>query len=1021
MAANYFAQTSGSGQSGKYTNAPGEGDCTSCHSGSSLQTSGNNWNNMLLDNGFGTTQYIPDSTYSMTLTYKESGKSKFGFAITALDSATGKPIAGAFTITNSSTTQKSTYTVSGSTRTSVYHKTAGTAGNGAISWTFSWKAPSTNVGTIIFYAVVNSTNSNNQSSGDVIYAKEFNFRPSDSLPTASISATPNPVCEGDTLRAAGSGTMNPTAWKWTFANSQNVSPSTSTNQDEKFVFAIGGTYKLYLQTTNNKGKSLLDSAIIAVNPQPNISIAASGNTAFCQGDSVVLTANYPSGATLLWNTGDTTDQITVKQAGDYTCKATNATGCSKTSSKITVSVVSKPNLTLSVSPQSSLCSMDTFNLTVSPSGLSNYYIIINGTSTSNGSTNTYSLPYSGTSNYSISALADSVGCMSDTSNSLSLTYSSKLAAPNVVCDTNTSSSITFKWQGVTNATGYQVSEDSGATWITPSSGNTGLTHTVNGLANNIALKLFVRATDNGPCNIGDEGSVSCSTGSCTPIKYSTNNYKTSICAGDSAVLAISFTNSGNYSISLDGATATSQTGYVFKPTQNTSYTFDLIDSSKLSCPATTFKVDIVILPALSNISIQSNNANNTWCPGEAAKFTSASVSGYTYEFFVNGSSVQKGSQNDYTSTTLQNGDKVKVTATNTGGCQGTSSEITVTIQSSLSNITIQANNANNAWCPGEAAKFTSPAVSGYTYEFFVNGTSVQKGTQNDYTSSTLQNGDKVKVTATNSAGCSGTSSEITVTIQAALSNITLQSNNANNTWCNGESAKFTSPSVSGYNYEFFVNGTSVQNSSQNDYTTASLNTGDKVKVTATNAGGCSGTSSEITATITPGPVAKPFKYVSNAQGVIFNFSDTVAANATYTHTWNFGDSKSGVGTVVNHTYTQNGTYTVWMIIKNGNCVDSISAQIIVSNNGISSAETDGQLSIWPNPFTHELNISWSSDSKPLLMELHDVQGSKILSVSQSTICNISSTTLATESLTNGIYWLKVVMQNGQTVKRIIKL
>ncbi len=1022
MAVNYIAQTYSSGPSASLTAAPSESDCTSCHTGSSLQTSGNNWNNMLLDNGFGDSQYIPDTTYVMTLSYKEGGKSKFGFEITALDSATKKPV-GTFNITNSTTTQKSTGNVNGSTRTYVYHKSQGTAGNGgAISWSFGWKAPASNVGTVFFYAVVNSTDNGNNSTGDVIYSKVFALRPSDSLPTASISANPNPVCEGDTLHAKGTGNQSPTSWKWTFANgSQNVSPSSSTNQDEDFVFSIGGNYTLYLQTTNGKGKSLLDSASITVSSKPNMSISAISNTSVCQGDTVFLVSSYSSGCSILWSNGETTDTIAVTQSGNYTCTATSASGCKKTSGSISVSVIQKPSLSLSVSPKSSLCSVDTFNLTVSPSGLTNYYMIVNGNSVNNGSNNTYSLPYSGTANYTVAALADSNGCMSDTSNFLNLKYSTKLPAPTVMCDTNTTSSITYKWQAVTSATGYEVSEDSGVTWKTPSSGSTGVTHTVNGLANNTYLKLKVRATDNAPCKIGDEGSMVCNTGGCTPVKYNTNSYKTSICSGDSSVVDITFTNAGKYSISVGGGTPTSKTTYVFKPTQNTTYTFDLVDSAKLSCQATSFKVDIIVLAPLSNISIQSNNANNTWCPGESAKFTSTAVNGYTYEFFVNGTSVQKGSQNDYTTTTLSNGDKVKVTATNAGGCSGTSSDITVTISSTLSGVTLQSNNSNNTWCTGEAAKFTSPAVNGYTYEFFVNGTSVQKGSQNDYTSTTLSNGDKVRVKATSSAGCFGSSSDITVSVASSLSNITIQSNKANNNWCNGDVIKFTSQNVSGYTYEFFVNGVSVQKGSQNDYTPSSLTTGDKVKVIATNANGCSGSSTDITVTITPGPIAKQFKYYSNAKGITFNFSDTVAANATSTHTWDFGDGKNGAGIVVNHTFVLNGTYTVWMTVKNGTCADSISTQIVVQNTGLTGIETEGQLTIWPNPFTDEVNIRWGTENKPVLVELNDIHGSKIITIATSNISNTSSATLATENLPSGIYWLKVVMQNGQTVKRIIKL
>jgi PKD repeat protein len=200
-----------------------------------------------------------------------------------------------------------------------------------------------------------------------------------------------------------------------------------------------------------------------------------------------------------------------------------------------------------------------------------------------------------------------------------------------------------------------------------------------------------------------------------------------------------------------------------------------------------------------------------------------------------------------------------------------------------------------------------------------------------------------------------------------------------------------------------------------------LQNGDKVKVVATNAAGCSGSSSEITTTITPGPVATAFKITTSPSGITFNFNDTSSNNATYTHSWNFGDGKTGSGNVVNHTYTQNGTYTVWMVIKNGNCIDSISAQVTAKNTGIEEASIQSQVAVWPNPFTQVINVSWSNESKPVSLELNDVQGARIVTLAKADIYNLSSTTLATENLPSGIYWVKVVMENGQVVKRIIKL
>ncbi len=65
-------------------------------------------------------------------------------------------------------------------------------------------------------------------------------------------------------------------------------------------------------------------------------IAASGPLTFCPGGSVTLTAN--SGASYLWNPGgQTTQSITVSNAGSFTVKVTNSSGSSVVSSPAVVS------------------------------------------------------------------------------------------------------------------------------------------------------------------------------------------------------------------------------------------------------------------------------------------------------------------------------------------------------------------------------------------------------------------------------------------------------------------------------------------------------------------------------------------------------------------------------------------------------------------------------------------------------------------------------------------------------------
>ncbi|HNM35140.1 MAG TPA: gliding motility-associated C-terminal domain-containing protein, partial [Chitinophagaceae bacterium] len=82
-----------------------------------------------------------------------------------------------------------------------------------------------------------------------------------------------------------------------------------------------------------------------------------------------------------------------------------------------------------------------------------------------------------------------------------------LAAPVATVSNVTQSSITFSWPAVAGAVGYEVSIDNGATWVTPSSGSTGLTHTVSGLAPSTTVTLIVRALGTLGCQKNSSAAV----------------------------------------------------------------------------------------------------------------------------------------------------------------------------------------------------------------------------------------------------------------------------------------------------------------------------------------------------------------------------------------------------------------------------------------------------------------------------------------------------------------------------------
>ena len=105
--------------------------------------------------------YVPDSTYSISITVNQLGVSKFGFQSSPQDG--NGDLIGTVILDNQAETQ---LLMSGKYIT---HTASGTSGIDSRSWTYSWTAPPTGLGPVTFYAAANATNGDSTSSGDVIY------------------------------------------------------------------------------------------------------------------------------------------------------------------------------------------------------------------------------------------------------------------------------------------------------------------------------------------------------------------------------------------------------------------------------------------------------------------------------------------------------------------------------------------------------------------------------------------------------------------------------------------------------------------------------------------------------------------------------------------------------------------------------------------------------------------------------------------------------------------------------------
>ncbi|MBN4052138.1 PKD domain-containing protein [Sphingobacteriaceae bacterium AH-315-L07] len=115
------------------------------------------------------------------------------------------------------------------------------------------------------------------------------------IPTASASASPNPVCPVDTIQFYGSGGA---FYSWDFDDG-NVSGE----EDPKHTFADTGTYDVVLTVTNYCGNS--DVANLSVNVNDNVAPTASAWTTFnptCATDTVRF--NGSNGVSFSWDFDD---------------------------------------------------------------------------------------------------------------------------------------------------------------------------------------------------------------------------------------------------------------------------------------------------------------------------------------------------------------------------------------------------------------------------------------------------------------------------------------------------------------------------------------------------------------------------------------------------------------------------------------------------------------------------------------------------------------------------------------------
>ncbi len=167
-------------------------------------------------------------------------------------------------------------------------------------------------------------------------------------PTASVITANGPTtfCEGGSVMLSG-----------------NVGGTWSTGATTpSIIVSVNGDY--FVTNTNDCGSVESNHIMVTVNPLPVCTI--SGNGTICPGQSTELCV--PASSSYIWNTGATTNCITVMSAGTYSVTVTNANGCTSSCSK---EVIVTTQQTCIITGATTICQGQSTQLCV-PAGATGY-------------------------------------------------------------------------------------------------------------------------------------------------------------------------------------------------------------------------------------------------------------------------------------------------------------------------------------------------------------------------------------------------------------------------------------------------------------------------------------------------------------------------------------------------------------------------------------------------------------------------------------------------------------------------
>jgi gliding motility-associated-like protein len=802
------------------------------------------------------------------------------------------------------------------------------SGADSYNWSPSTALSSTNTATVtssptstITYTVIGTSTAGCTNTGTVTVNVNNN-------PTISLSPANPTICIGDNINLTASGA---TSYLWTPATglSSTTGATVTANPTTTTAYTVTGT--------DANGCAASGNVTVIVNPLPVVTVTPN-NPAICIGSSVSLTANGASSyswspATGLNQTSGATVTANPTSTTTYIVTGTDANGCSNTATAV-VMVNPLPTITLGpVNPEICIGA----NITLTASGASTYnWVPSIGLNQTTG--NSVVASPSATTQYTVVG-TDANGCV----NSQNITVTVNPLP--VLSVTPATPAICIGATTTLNVTGATTYTWSPATGLSSTTGNT-----VNASPLNTTT-YTVTGTDLNGCINTTQVTVTVN-----PLPNVTAiAAPATICQGAVSTL----TASGADTYTWAPASSLSSTSGASVQAQPSSTTTYVVTGTDINGCVNTASLVLTVNP---NPAINVTASPNVICIGNSSILTATGASTYTWtpSATLSSSTGATVTANPVVTTTYT------VTGTTMGGCTSTST-VTVTVNPILSLTVV----GGTEICYGSSVSLTAIASGGNGGPYFYNWSPATG--LNVTNAATVIASPTVTTTYTvsvsDNCGTPMRTEEVTVVVHP----LPLVSFSADTlSGCVPVAVNFenTSPSSFACAWNFGDGNYSNQCNPYHVYNNAGSF---PVSLTITDAFGCVNTQGGMTINVYPHPVAD---FTMGPQPTtialpLISFNGTVSSNDVVNWTWNINNLDTLIGSQVQYTFTDTGSFPVTLYVVNQyGCEDSITKEVVIlgdftiyipnafSPNGDGKNETWGPegVGIGTNPGDYQLYI-----------------------------------------------------------------